>query len=106
MCAFTKPADFEFSREEVLWLAEQQVHGMTSCEDNSREPVSEDRMSPCAEFPPGHLAPRHNVNVPPHRHAGQSAQGSNEYVIMTACHNKLEKAEASPSLEQQLQAVA
>ena len=32
MYAFTKPADFEFSREKVLRLAEQQVHGVTSLE--------------------------------------------------------------------------
>ena len=25
MCAFAKPADFEFPQEKVLWLAEQQV---------------------------------------------------------------------------------
>ena len=32
MYAFTKPADFEFSREKVLRLAEQQVRGLTSLE--------------------------------------------------------------------------
>ena len=36
MYAFTKPADFEFSQEEVLKLAEQQVLGVTSLEDNCR----------------------------------------------------------------------
>ena len=32
MYAFTKPADFEFSQEKVLRLAEQQAHGVTSLE--------------------------------------------------------------------------
>ena len=32
MYAFTKTADLEFSREKVLRLAEQQVHGVTSLE--------------------------------------------------------------------------
>ena len=31
-CAFAKPAYFEFSREKVLRLAEQQVRGVTSLE--------------------------------------------------------------------------
>ena len=33
MYALAKPADFEFPREEVLKLAEQQVHGVTSLEE-------------------------------------------------------------------------
>ena len=32
MYAFTKPADLEFSQEEVLRFAEQQMHGVTSLE--------------------------------------------------------------------------
>ena len=32
MYAFTKPDEIEFSREKVLRLAEQQVHGVTSLE--------------------------------------------------------------------------
>ena len=49
MHAFTKPADFEFSREKVLRLAEQQVHGVTSLErPRARELAIYSRTLLCA----------------------------------------------------------